>query len=352
MDALKIVSTISCPAVEFTRFWKTDGRVTEYDTLYMFSREQVVNLTTYVQYLSKPLLVELLGYIVQDIEENALPEAYLQALDRFLHEEEFIHVWEQMEYIDWKPIAKHFGLKLHHSSPDTEVQPYRQLKDIFGVYEYDSYIHVGLNLRSSQLRQVKYLPLTDVREPTMLYYAKEALSLNDILEYCRIGMHLEGGKSLIVHELLETVGKEDISRFITNCLKATLLMSRHSYIDAMHAYKDSDIITVGLYKLRASHENEMEYLCSVFEVEVPTFYPETTEDEFEYALEEFTKNCESISEAKEALKRHESSIVFMHTSVQIWESRPEVVIRQYTYDAILETDSVRRVFDKIVGDSH
>ena len=258
---LSVKSTMSCTDDAFRRFWvSTYGKFE-----FLITRgDEVLDLTHFADVWPQGQMSKFVGQILFKAQSQDLNEAFNEGLDTLEFDRTLIGILEQIEGNQWKGIAQHFEMR-HQTQPRMSVfRPYRDAWDNIGIYRYPDYIHVSLYLRSSELRGVEYLPVSDVREPGALEYAEFRPTLENLLEYARIGMALKTKMPLILHPLFNEMNAAQARDFITLCVKATLIEAKHPLIRDFHTYETTHQPSDASIRFAGEYPTEFGYIRDVY----------------------------------------------------------------------------------------
>jgi hypothetical protein len=278
-----IISSKPCPTASFMEIWRPDVRQSANNTLYIVREYEVpgcgvnplsdlIDLSYFIDHLSTKELINILSEILLHPATD-LMVAFKATILNSEFTENLITAFEQCSGQHWSEIADDLEFRHHRQAPSSTVVPYAHFWDTFGIHAYPDFIHVGLQLRSSELRKVKYLPLSDVRDPEIYDYARCRTTTAEAIEYARIGLQLEANSTLIVNPALQGLSRESTYQFVIDALKLALLQMSNKVSKLFHRYKDSQVVTNRMYQLMDVYPREMAYIAKVYEVVLPTAPP-------------------------------------------------------------------------------
>ena len=136
----------------------------------------------------------------------------------------------------WTIIAKGLNFKYHRCPPphlgkNIQIEPFKDLWDIYGIIlKGYTHIDIGIHYRSNSFGE-RYLPLADVRTNKIFDYARAKITLNDIINYARIGILLEGKNyTLSTLNYFSKMPEKDKISYIKDCIVLSILSIKHKII--------------------------------------------------------------------------------------------------------------------------
>ena len=244
LDGITIISSIPCFISQMEDVWDENFDETQLRTLTIKQHLDVpegcdddsvrkyidttLNLDIFAMNMNETELSDLISMIFLNYDDkNDLKEGFNLTIKNMDFTPNLLNILEQLDGDQWCSLMFE-GVKYHRCGPKFNISPYDKLWDTFGIFDFESYLHVGLYLRSSSLRKERYLALADSKNVEILKYAKPKITFNDILEYCKIYFNLET-KSIIYHPSLLGIINDDLKmrEFISESIIASLTQGHH-----------------------------------------------------------------------------------------------------------------------------
>ena len=219
VSSFRVESTIPCLAVHLVDIWKESFK--EGRRLTVRDSNKKINLDVFANNIENDSLLEIIILMIDSYSQfKDLDIAFVTAINQMPFNHGLVNILEQVSGKSWSILDPD---SVQNGKPTFDLEPYSKLWDIYGIGYIDDFIHVGLYYRSASLRDSKYLPLADFREPKVLEYANFKPTVADIELYQKLIKDItNNNKTIIYHTSFAGAESSSLKDFLIKSINIVI----------------------------------------------------------------------------------------------------------------------------------